>query len=326
MRAILLLVLALPALAIDGTVINKTTGRPAAGATVALIQMGQGGMQPAGSVRADAQGKFAFPKDAAGTFLLQTAFDGVTYSHMLQPGAPTAGLAIEVFNASKKPGAARIGHHFLVFQPARGQMTVSEGYIFSNTGQTTYHDPEAGTLRFFLPPEAKGIVQVSVTAPNGMPLQREAEKTGKANVFKVDFPIKPGETRFELTYIVPYQDRAAFESKVIDPLDGPTYLVAPEGVTLEGEQLGDPRQEPQSKAVIYAVNQPAFKLELSGAVSAPAAEAPAEESSGPQIEQIMPKVWGNMKPILALTLGILALGFVLLYRAGEGRDAGRGRS
>jgi hypothetical protein len=29
----------------------------------------------------------------------------------------------------------------------------------------------------------------------------------------------------------------------------------------------------------------------------------------------MPKVWDNMKWILALALGILALGFVVLYRA-----------
>ena len=39
----------------------------------------------------------------------------------------------------------------------------------------------------------------------------------------------------------------------------------------------------------------------------------------------MPKVWDNAKLILALTLGILALGFVLLYRAEEGKHAGRGR-
>lgn len=322
MKLLLLLALSLPALALDGTVINKTTGAPAANASVTLVQMSQG-MQPVGSVTADAQGKFAFPKDPGGTRLLQTTFEGVTYSHMLQPGAPATGVTLEVFSASKKPGGARIGHHFLVFQPSGGQMTVNEGYIFNNTGQTTYHDPGAGTLRFYLPPEAKGIVNVSVTGPNGMPVQRAAEKTGKPDVLKVDYPIKPGETRFELTYIVPYQDGAAFEGRVVDRISGPTYLVAPEGVTIKGEGLGEPRQEPQSKAIIYAVEKPAFKVELAGALSASDAAA-AEESSGPEIQQIMPKVWDNMTLILALTLGILALGFALLYRAGEeGKHAGR---
>ena len=59
---------------------------------------------------------------------------------------------------------------------------------------------------------------------------------------------------------------------MIDPVQGPTYLVAPEGVTLKGADLGEPRQEPQSKAAIYAVNKPAFKVELAGALSASAAE------------------------------------------------------
>lgn len=323
---LLFLVLALPMLAVDGTVVNKTTGQPAANATVTLVQIGQGGMQPEGSVRTDAQGKFAFTsKDTPGNRLLQVTFDGVTYNQMLQPGAPSTGLSFPVYNASKTREKAQIGHHFLVFQPSGAQMTVSEGYIFSNTGQTTYHDPDAGTLRFYLPPGAKGVVQVSATAPSGMPVQRTAEKTGKPNVFKVDFPIKPGETRFELTYMVPYEDGAAFEGKVIDPVKGPTYLVAPAGVTLKGEDLGEPQQEPQSKAAIYAVNKPAFKVELAGALSASAAETQAEDSSGPQIEQIRPKFWDNAKLILALTLGILALGFVLLYRAEEGKHAGRGR-
>ncbi len=322
MAALLLFVaLALPVMAIDGIVINKTTGQPAANATVTLIEMGQGGMTPEGTVRTDAQGKFSLAKDSPGTRLVQVTFDGVTYSQMVQPGAKE--LSVDVYNASKQRQKAQIGHHFLVFQPSGGQMTVSEGYIFNNPGQTTWHDPDAGTLRFYLPPAAKGIVQVSATAPNGMPVQRTAEKTAKPNIYKVDFPIKPGETRFELTYIVPYQDGGAFESKVVDPMQGPTYLVAPEGVTLKGADLGEPRQEPQSKAAIYAVNKPEIKVELAGALSETAAEA--QESSGPEIEQIRPKVWDKAIPILALTLGILALGFALLYRAGEGSHAGHGR-
>jgi hypothetical protein len=41
----------------------------------------------------------------------------------------------------------------------------------------------------------------------------------------------------------------------------------------------------------------------------------ADSDSGPRIEQIMPRVNGQTKLILALALGILALGFALLYRA-----------
>jgi hypothetical protein len=49
--------------------------------------------------------------------------------------------------------------------------------------------------------------------------------------------------------------------------------------------------------------------------AAAAADADAGDS-GPPVEEIAPKIFQqNMKWILALALGILALGFILLYRA-----------
>ncbi len=46
------------------------------------------------------------------------------------------------------------------------------------------------------------------------------------------------------------------------------------------------------------------------------------ESSGPQIEQIMPRLYTQAVPILGIALGILALGFALLYRKPAGRPDG----
>jgi len=63
-RILVLLMLAgIPVLAaVDGTVINQTTGKPAAGAVISLVQPGQGGMQNLASARTDAQGGFRFDK------------------------------------------------------------------------------------------------------------------------------------------------------------------------------------------------------------------------------------------------------------------------
>jgi hypothetical protein len=66
---------------------------------------------------------------------------------------------------------------------------------------------------------------------------------------------------------------------------------------------------------------------LTGAEAAPpAAGADQAESSGPQIEQIMPRVFNQAPLILALALGILALGFAILYRAEPPKESNeRGR-
>jgi hypothetical protein len=308
------LLVALPMFAaVDGTVINKTIGKPQGGATVTLYKLGQAGMESIESVKSDAQGKFRIDQPVQGPHLIQTAFDGVTYNHILPPGSATSGLTLDVYNSSKHPGAAHVLRHFIIFQPSGSQMTVNEGYVFRNDGLVSYNDPDGGTLKFYLPAGAKGIVQVKATAPQGMPIDRAADKTDRKDIYKVDFPIKPGETNFELIYVLPYASGMAFEGKVLAKTDEPTLLVAPNGITLKGDGLESRGQEPRTQAQVFGIKGSDFKVEIDGDV-APAADADSGDN-GPSIEEVMPKVWDNMKWILALALGILALGFIVLYRA-----------
>ena len=45
-----------------------------------------------------------------------------------------------------------------------------------------------------------------------------------------------------------------------------------------------------------------------------AAATSGEEESGPSLDQILPRIYGSVYPIVGLTFAVLALGFVLLYR------------
>ena len=157
-----------------------------------------------------------------------------------------------------------------------------------------------------LPAAADGKVTVNATPPGGQPIASAVKKTSKPDVYAVGFPAKPGETRFDLSYTVPYTEGAAYEGKIVTQDDN-TYLIAPNGMTLQGENLNDLGQEPRTQARIYGLTGAAYKVVL-------AAEA-TDSDSGPRIEAIMPRIYGQAKPILALALGILALGLALLYRA-----------
>ncbi len=307
-----LLAAALPAVAaVEGTVVNQTTGKPAANSMVTLFRLDQGGMTPVETLRTDNQGKFAFEQDAQGAKLLQVIFDGVVYSHMLTPGMLSEGMRVEVYNASSKPGAAQIEQHMVLLEPAGGQLNVTEAYIFRNDGNKTYNDPDNGTLRFWLPPAARGIVQVSATSPGGMPVDRSAVQTSDPNVYKVEFPIKPGETRIDLRYLMPFSRDSAYEGKVLH--DVTTRLVTPAGVTLASDHVRHIGEEPQTHANIYALDAAEFKVALQG--SGTLQQEAAQTGGEPQIQQIMPKIWERVRLITALAFGILALGFVLLYRA-----------
>jgi hypothetical protein len=322
-----MLLCAVPALAaIDGTVTNQTTGKPQAGATVALYKLGGAGLEAVDQAKTDAQGKFTINQETqGGPHLLQSVYEGVTYNHMLPPGSPASGLKLDVYNASRtQPPGAKVAQHMILFEPGNGQLAVSETYILRNDGKITWNDPDGGTVKFYLPAAAKGVVQVNCTAPQGMPVRRAAEQTGRGDAYKVDFAVKPGETRIDVAYLVPFAG-GSYAGKLLMK-DEATRLVTPAGVTLAGDNLTSMGPEPQSKANIYDLKGSAFNVAISGTGSLRAAQGGdgsgdaaggQQENAGPSLEQIMPKVNENAEWIVGLALGILALGFALLYRSSE---------
>jgi hypothetical protein len=311
--------------AIEGTVVNGTTGKPQAGASVQLTSMGQDGMSPLGAARTGTDGKFRIDKPAEGAVLLQVTHAGVTYSQMLMPGSPTTGIEAAVYESSAKPGAAEVLEHVVLLQPGAGQVTVNETVIFRNSGKVTYNDPANGTLRLYIPGEAKDEVRVMARAPQGMPVARQAVKTNQPNVYKIDFPIKPGETSFDWTYSAPLATPAVLAGKLLHS-GGVLRLVAPPGVTLSGSGVARVGEEPQSKAQIYSAQGPEYKVQIEGSGelratgAAPAEQAQEEADSGPAISQILPPAYDSLYWTLGLAGAILALGFALLYRRESPRE------
>lgn len=319
-RLPVLLLLPLAALAaVEGTVINRTTGKPQPGTPVVLIRMSQAGMEPGQAGKTDAQGKFRLEGDAQGMGMLQATYQGVTYNHLVQPGAPTTGLEIDVYDSSRNPGAARVSQHLIVLEPSGDQLGVTETFFVSNGGKTTHVDPARGTLQFYRPPEARGGDQVSCTAAGGVPLQRAAEKTARADVYRVDFPVRPGETRFDVKYLLAFANPGVFRGRTLQE-GAATRLIAPRGVTLTGDALTAAGVEPSTQAAIYNVSASEFEVQVAGSGS-----IRSEEESGPGVEQILPRVYDRLVLILGLAAAILILGFVMLLRRGASPAAKTGK-
>src|SRR5260370_16549171 len=115
--------------AVDGVVMNRTTDKPQPGATVTLYKLGQNGLESVESVKSDAAGKFRIDQNLQGPRLVQTAYDGVTYNHMLPPGRPSTGLSLDVYDAIKQPGAAKVMHHMVLLEPAGPQISSPPPYF-----------------------------------------------------------------------------------------------------------------------------------------------------------------------------------------------------
>lgn len=317
-KSLPLLLAALPAFAqISGVVINRTTGQPQANASVGILRMTSQGPQPGPETKSGPDGKFSFPDALQGPTLLRATVDGVPYNQMLPPGSPSTNITLDVYNASKTPGDAKVSKHMILFEPADGKIQVNETFLYENAGKTAWNDASTGTLRFFAPSGSTAI-QINATPPGGMPIPASSEKAGQPDIYKVDFPVRPGETRFDLTYSFPYKIGGQLEGKIATKDDN-TYLIVPNGVTLTAENVNDLGVEPRSQAHIYGLTKNTYNIQLTGAEVAPPADQAQQQDqdSGPQITPILPRIYTQVWPIMGAAFGILALGFVLLYRKGS---------
>ena len=308
--------------AVDGVVMNGTSGQPQPNAIVSLVQPGQGGMKTLFSVKSDGQGVFRFDKDVPpGPILVQTLYEGVVYNQPMVPGAPTSGVRVQVYDATNKP-VAKVAQHFIVLQPSATEITVSEGILYNGDPKLAYSDPVNGTFRFYLPPEAGGKVQVTINSAGGMPIQRQPDKTNQPNVYKLDYAIRPGETRFDLNYTVPAANPMTFSSKILHA-EGASDLVAPQGVTLKGSDIELAGTEPSTQASVYKIKTANYTVQVegtgalagAGGASASGGGASSEEDNGaPTLQEVRPRIYDRLYWILGMAFAVLGLGSVVLYR------------
>jgi hypothetical protein len=310
----LLLTIAPAFAAVDGVIVNGTTGQPQPNTVVMLIQPTQAGMQTLGSTKSDAQGKFSFDNnDQSGPRLIQAIFQGVQYNKMVPPGMPSTGVQIPVFASTNKEGTAKETQHFIVLQPGDKEMTVSEGLLYVGDPSLTYYDPVNGSVRFYVPPEVKGPIGVTVNPAGGMPIQRPALKTKEPNVYKIDYPVRPGETRFDLNYTLPTTSPMIFTDQLLHA-DAASNLVVPNGVTAKSDDLELAGQEPKTQASIYRIKKASFKVEVEGTGILAQSEGSGDDNGQPQVQEVKPRIYQSMYWILGMAFAILGLGSVLLAR------------
>lgn len=315
---------------IEGTVVNGTTGKAAAGVSLTLLKPGGQGMQTLGSAVSEAAGHFVFEKDqpGGGPQLVQASYKGITYNKLLTPNMPTSNVEVEVYEPTKSPAVAKPAQRMLVLEPSSSRLNVNETVVVENDSKTTYSNDALGAVQFYLPPAANGQVRVNAQGPQGMPLPRPAEKTEKADIFKVNFPIKPGETQIQIAYVLPLGSPLTFQGRVVNipgMQAGKLRLIAPAGVILSGKDIQSIATEPRTQATIYDVRSNGdFSAEVAGTGSLQGADAAdsGNQSEGPPLTDGSPPIYRHLLLLISIALTILALGLILLYRSSPGRTPG----
>ena len=224
--AVVMLMLAAlaPAQTLTGTVKNSTTGKVAAGDEIVLFKLGQG-MQEAARTNTDAEGRFTFKLDEAQIpHLIRAIHQGVTYHRVAPPG--TTVVAIAVYDAAEKVNGIGVVADILRVQTSHGQIVVIRDFGVRNTSNPPCTQTNDRNLEFYIP-EGAQIIDNSGTAitENGAPLKSAPLPEAEKNRYSFNFPLRPGLTRFEVSYQIPYSGSANLDPRSIYPLENFMVMV-----------------------------------------------------------------------------------------------------
>jgi hypothetical protein len=198
-----------PAETLTGTVNNGTTGKPGAGDDVVLIKLANG-MEEAARTKADAKGNFKFTYDDVGPHLIRAIHQGVTYHRMAPPG--TTSVAIDVFDVGKKVEGISVTADVMRFQVENGQLEVVRLFAVNNESKPPKTQMNDHNFEFYLPEGAKVMESMAKTA-NGNPLNSAPVPQADKGRYAFLFPLRPGETQFQVQYALPYSGSASIDPK-----------------------------------------------------------------------------------------------------------------
>ena len=264
---------------ISGEVTDRTTGKPSKGDTIAVIDTAKS-MDEIAKVTSDAQGHFQVNAPDGGQILLHITHAGAEYFKSLQPGATTT--EIDVYDSAPKIDG--ITGEALVLRaetdPTGKILSVAENFFVQNASAPPRTQYGANTFDFYLPKGAE-IQQSLASAPNGLPTNTKVKTVDAATGhYAFTFPVRPGETRFQVDYSLPYDGKQAFSIKLSVPT-GDVAVMLPKSMQFQPISAFQPIS-PDANAQSYDAHQPAFEQPIQFVISGTGQlpQSPQDASSG----------------------------------------------
>lgn len=305
---------------ISGTVTNATTNKPSSGDEVTLLTLANG-MEESGTTKTDSKGHYTLNvADENAQHLVRVARQSVHYFKAAPPGVTT--VDITVYDAGTQVEGLVTDARVFHLQASGGNMDVQELYILNNQSQPPRTKIGNQTFAITLP-EGAQIGDASLTGPAGMPVTVAAVPSGAKDRYAYDFPIKPGETRFEVNYKVPYSGSHEFSLKPESSLSELGVLL-PKSMKFTGTSptFSQDRDE-EGLAVFFAKNVPAnqeVKFSVSGeGLIADAAQGgnpgqPTSESSSTPISSSSGGARGALWFIVGALVILIGGGAFVMWR------------
>jgi hypothetical protein len=190
---------------ITGTVINKTTSKPAAGDAVVLVDV-QAGMGEVAKATTDSGGHYKLSKPGSSSYLVRVTHQGATYFI----GAPEGGATgdISVYDVAAKVDGVLIDENVVgIVETVNGQLRVVERYAVHNASMPPRTQWSPRSFEIVLPENAV-VDGASAQRPGRMLTTIKLDPDGPKGHYAFNFPIQPDDgeksTLFQIEYMLPY--------------------------------------------------------------------------------------------------------------------------
>ena len=245
--AIPLGVLALPlslfaATTINGTVTDATSHKPAAGDDVVLIGLTQR-MQEVARTKTDAKGRYSIESPDDAMHLIRVDHQKAAYFQPVPPG--TTAVDVQVYDvAATVPGITTEANVFRAEAGPAG-LKVTQSFFIKNDSAPPRTQFSPRSYEIYLPAGAQ-IQGAAAMGPGGMPVSSSPIPLGDPNHYAFVFPLRPGETQFQLSYSLPYSGSLKLTPKLATPVDN-LVVILPKSMSFTpdkttGFQQVDPGQ------------------------------------------------------------------------------------
>lgn len=217
---------------ISGTVTNQTTKKPSAGDSVELMRLG---MEVAAKTTTDAQGHFTLDAtDGAPMHLLRVIHDKATYFRPVPSGTST--VNVDVYDVAEKVAGVSTEADVARIEASPNGLSVIENFFVKNASSPPRTQFGPRSYEIYLPKNAQ-VVAAAAQGPGSMPVQTPPTPLGTPGDYAFVYPLRPGETRFQVSYQIPYTGSFQFHPRVAAPVDN-LAIILPKSVQFAGTPVG----------------------------------------------------------------------------------------
>ncbi|MFZ0286701.1 MAG: carboxypeptidase regulatory-like domain-containing protein, partial [Terriglobales bacterium] len=235
-------------------------------------------MQEAGRTQTDAKGHFSLKLDGNGPHLIRVIHQGVTYHRMASPGTST--VEVEVFDVAKKVAGVAVTADVMRFQAQGNQLAGIRLFAVNNASNPPRTQMNDQNFEFYLP-EGAQIDQSMAQTAGGQPINSAPVPQKEKDRYAYIFPLRPGETQFQVSFHMPYSGRVSINPQAIYGAQHFVVMVPKSMQFTPGEgtsfvAMNDPRQP---DAVVQVASNTTVGQPLDFSISGTGALADAADDS-----------------------------------------------